>query len=105
MGVILVPLYLLLFIAQAAAYFQGMEIWLGVGWLGALAIAFLVGTFVPMGAVALSGIAFYGAWKGWHWDWWQAALLTWPFGILSIVMMLFSGAAGLVGLLRARATA
>jgi hypothetical protein len=51
MGMVLVSVYVLLFIAQAAAYFQLL---LGVGCVGALALAFLASAFVPMGAPALS---------------------------------------------------
>src|SRR5262245_53807294 len=105
MTFIFVALQLALLIAQAAAYFQGMELWLGFGWLASLVVGVLAAGWLPFGSLAMSAVAFYGAWRGWDWEWWQAALLTWPFAIISLAAMFMSGAVGLVGLLRTRAAA
>jgi hypothetical protein len=90
--------YIALGIAQLAAFFAGMELWLGLGWIMSFLI-FVVVASLPLGSLATAAVAFYGAYKGWHWEWWQAALLAFPFAIIGIIMMTISGAAGLVGLL------
>jgi hypothetical protein len=94
-------LYLAIGVVQLAAYFQGMELWLGIGWILSFVI-FLIGTWLPFGSFVLAGIAFYGAHKGWRWEWWQAALLTFPFAIMSLIIMSAGGIAGVREYLRNR---
>ena len=35
-------------------------------------------------------VIFYGAWKGWLWEWWQAVLFAAP-GVLFVVAALLAG--------------
>jgi hypothetical protein len=82
---ILIVLYILLGIAQITAYLKGINLWLGIGTLLGLIIFF--GTaWLPFGSVIDALIGFYGAYKGWQWEWWQAALLTFPFAIVGLII-------------------
>jgi hypothetical protein len=68
---------------QITAFIAGIERWLGLPWFG----AFLL--FIPANTalIAASVVAYYGATQAWGWEWWQAALLCWPFLILGGVML------------------
>jgi len=90
MPLILLLLYLALAVAQVQAFLHGMELWLGVPWALSLVIG-LIGYGLPFGPLVCSAIAFYGAYKGWQWEWWQAALLTFPSAIFNLVFVGTSG--------------
>jgi hypothetical protein len=102
--ILLLALYFALAIAQAAAFFQGMELWFGIGWILSLVIGIIV-LGLPFGSSVCTAVAFYGAYKGWQWEWWQAALLTFPFAILGVAVMGASGAVGIANRARAEARA
>ncbi len=102
MQFIFIALYVALGIAQITAYLDGIHLWLGVGTFLGLVIFFATAS-LPFGAFVDAGIAFYGAYKGWHWDWWQAALLTFPFAILGLLAMGMDGAISAFAALRRRA--
>jgi hypothetical protein len=87
--------YLALGLFQIAAFMQGMETWWGLNGFVAIIIGLILLGIVPFGSIIASALAFYGAYKGWHWQWWQAALLCFPFVILSVVLMGGSGLASL----------
>ena len=70
---------------QIAACIAGIKLWLGFGTVFAI-IFFFASAAIPFGAVLDTGVSFYGAYAAWHWSWWQAALLTFPFAILGIVL-------------------
>jgi hypothetical protein len=97
MQIVFIVLYCALGIAQIAAYLAGIKLWLGVGTFLGFVIFFATAA-LPFGSIADAAIAFYGAYAAWHWAWWQAALLTFPFAILGILAM---GLDGVVGMVRA----
>ena len=86
----------LLIVLQLAAFFQGMETWLGLAWGWSL----LIGTFifgVPFGYLAMAAVGFYGAYAGWHWEWWQASLLAFAYVIVTILAIGVGGWVNLFG--------
>ena len=87
--------YLILGLFQIAAFMQGMEIWWGLNAFFSVLVGLLVLGIIPFGSFIAAAIAFYGAYKGWRWEWWQAALLCFPFVILSLILMGGSGIASL----------
>jgi len=89
MKILMFVVYFALGIAQIAAYLQGIYLWLGIGNVLGI-IIFFVTAGLPFGAVIDAFIGFYGAYKGWQWEWWQAGLLTFPFAIVG----LFIGSVG-----------
>ena len=97
MQIIFISLYFALGIAQIAAYLAGVKLWLGVGTFLGLIIFFGTAA-LPFGSIADVAIAFYGAYAAWGWEWWQAALLTFPFAIIGVLAM---GLDGVVGVARA----
>jgi hypothetical protein len=92
-GILLYGLWLLLGLFQIAAFLQGMETWLGIHFIASFIVGLLLIGIVPLGGIVSSAIAFYGAWKGWRWEIWQAALLAFPFVLLQIAIMGAGGAA------------
>jgi hypothetical protein len=94
MQAVFVILYFVLGIFQIAAYLAGINLWLGIGTFWGLVIFFITGC-LPFGSIVDAVIAFYGAHSAWHWPWWQAALLTFPFAVFGIAAMGLSGIAGL----------
>lgn len=76
-------IYITLAFAQMAPFGAAMKLW-GFGGIASFFI-FLIGIHLPLGATALAVIAFYGAYAGWHWEWWQAAALTLPFAIFGLI--------------------
>ena len=96
MQIVLFVLWIALGIAQIAAYLDGIHLWLGVGTFWGFVIFFFTAS-LPFGAIVDAGIAFYGAYQAWHWPLWQAALLTFPFAILGIIVMGLESAASLAG--------
>jgi len=94
--------YLALALFQIAAFIQGMETWWGLSTFFALIVGLIILSVVPFGSTITAIIAFYGAYKGWRWEWWQAALLCFPFAILSLLLM---GGSGLASLAQRKARA
>ena len=87
MQLIFVLLYLALGIVQLFAFMEGLDVWLGLGfWLSVVAfvIVFMLGSF---GGLIVAVVGFFGAMEGWGWEWWQAALLSFPFAILGFLAM------------------
>jgi hypothetical protein len=86
--------------ALGSAFVEGARLWPGLpAWAGwAVFVALL-----PLGrwtGLPVAVLAFWGAWAGWGWAWWQAALLCVPFLAL---LLLLAATGGLVALLdRAR---
>lgn len=83
---------IVMMIANVFAYFAGMEVWLGWNWLVSLGALLIAAFFLgDLAGIAVSIIAFIGAWKGWGWAWWQAFLLCFPSLALMAVMMAAGG--------------
>ncbi|NWG25893.1 MAG: hypothetical protein HXY30_16010 [Pseudorhodoplanes sp.] len=96
MQVILPILTLMAGIAQATAFMQGLETWLGLGAIISVIIfvaAIMLGAF---GGLITGIIAFYGAWKGWHWPWYGAVAIAFPYLILLIAMAGLGGVMSMV---------
>jgi hypothetical protein len=102
MSAIFYLLYLALGAAQIAAYLAGIHLWLGVGTFFGLIIFFGTAALPFPGAIFDAAISFYGAYKGWNWPWWQAALLTFPFAIIGVSVVAADTAADLISRLRKR---
>jgi len=63
---------------------EGLDVWFGFGTVLSI-ISFVIAMILgPIGSVAIAIIGFVGATDGWGWEWWQAALLCFPFVIVSI---------------------
>ena len=77
-------------LVQFWAFKTGIEVWPGWGLFGAI-IAFFVLSMVPLGAIAITVVAFIGAHTGWGWAWWQALLLVAPFTILGLIVQVGGG--------------
>lgn len=87
LGSVIFVTYLALSVVQLVAFMEGLDTWLGFGNIASVAIfvvAFMLG---PIGGIAIAVVGFMGATNGWGWEWWQAALLCFPFVILSFLSM------------------
>ena len=98
---VLFILYWGLAIAQLWAFAEGVYVWLGWGFLGAV-VVFIVLSIIPLAQLAIPVIGFIGATRGWGWEWWQALLLVAPFVVVSL---LASGAGGAASILARRRAA
>ncbi|MFZ5719296.1 MAG: hypothetical protein ACOY5Y_07510, partial [Pseudomonadota bacterium] len=80
------------------AYFKGTETWFGWGFglsLGVLLALWLI--LRDLGQAIICGIAFYGMWRGWGWEWWQAGLVAFPGVALTLAFMIGGGVVSAVG--------
>lgn len=75
---------------QGAAFIQGMEVWFDIGPILSV-ICFVVLLVTGVGTIPAAIIAFYGAWKGWHWPWFGAAIAAFPFLIVLGLIVAYSG--------------
>lgn len=81
-----------LYIAQILAYIKGLEVWFGFGWiLQTIGIMLVLMIRGPIFGIAFAIIGFYGAWKGWSWQWWQATLLCLPFIVFIFFLSVLEG--------------
>lgn len=82
-----------LFLLQVAAATEGIEIAFGIkgAWLYLIAcfLVFFVIVARPLNFL-VTGLAIYGAYKGWHWPVWQIALFILPMFLLSLGLLFFS---------------
>ena len=70
---------------QIAASVAGLEVWLGLPWLIALPLVFLLSYFFP---IIASFVGMFGAVVAWHWSWFAAAgLFFGPFIVIMLVVM------------------
>ena len=76
-------LYFVLGFAQLIAFFHGLQLAFGLGGLPSIGIFMLLYLTGSLGSIPMAIIAFYGARHGWQWSIWSAALLSFPFVILS----------------------
>ncbi len=84
-------LYFVFGFAQLVAFFQGLQISFelgGVASIGIFVLLYLTGSF---GSIPMTMISFYGAWRGWQWPIWGAALFAFPFVILSFAFLGIGG--------------
>lgn len=85
-----------LLVLTVAAYFAGMEVWLGWGFVPALVVLIIACIVRDLGGLFVSVIAFVGMWKGWDWPVWQAFLAAFPSLALMVVGMLGGGIASVL---------
>lgn len=77
--------FLILGIVQFLAIYAGFDVWLGLHWIIALPLAFILGQLPLVGTI----VGMFGAVEAWHWSWVQAFLLFFgPFIVLSILYMI-----------------
>ena len=70
---------------QIAASVAGLEVWLGLPWLIALPLVFLLSYFFP---IIASLVGMFGAVVAWHWSWFAAAgLFFGPFLVIMLIAM------------------
>ena len=86
-----VLLYLALFLVTLAGYYEGMELWLGWGFLPAFLVMMVCFVFRDIGGLFITVVAFFGMWKGFDWEWWQAGLVAFPMVGLMLVFMIGGG--------------
>lgn len=55
--------YFILGIVQLAAYLEGVELWLGFGFVVDL-ISFVMLALAPLGSIVAAAVSFYGAYRG-----------------------------------------
>jgi hypothetical protein len=80
---VLGALYFVLGFAQLVAFFYGLQTWFGLGGVASIGIFMLLYLTGSVGSIPMAIVAFYGAWRGWQWPIWGAAVLAFPFVILS----------------------
>jgi hypothetical protein len=80
----------LIFVLQLQAYLMGMESYFQVGTFVSIIVG-LVLMNLPLGFIAIAAITFYGAYYGWHWEWWKAILLAAPGIVFAIVALAIGG--------------
>ena len=56
----------------------------GVASIGIFMLLYLTGS---VGSIPMAIVSFYGAWRGWQWPIWGAALFAFPFVILSFAFL------------------
>ncbi|HOV04711.1 MAG TPA: hypothetical protein PLJ34_05765 [Hyphomicrobiales bacterium] len=78
---------LALLFAQIVAATQGLDSWLGISDYFIILLIAILFFAPPIGGIAIAIIGYFGATKGWHWEWWQASLLCFPTAILGILVM------------------
>ena len=98
MAIILVQI--ILFLVQAAAFFAGVGQITGGGFIataGLLLAVLAACVFLGViGHVAAGIISYVGAHSAWHWEWWQAALISFPGTIFTIALLATRASAGMV---------
>jgi len=95
-GVLYFVIWLGLAIFQLAAFVEGLDFWLGLNAFWST-LAFVLAIMIPsLGSIAIAVVGFVGATEGWRWEWWQAALLCFPFVIMSFFVMGIGGATQLL---------
>jgi hypothetical protein len=84
-------LYFVLGFAQLVAFFHGLQMGFGFGGVASIGIFMLLYLTGSLGSIPMAIVSFYGAWRGWQWPIWAAALLAFPFVILSFAFLGIGG--------------
>ncbi len=84
-------LYFVFGFAQLVAFFHGLQTGFGLGGVASIGIFMLLYLTGSLGSIPMAIVAFYGAWRGWQWPIWGAALFTFPFVILSFAFLGLGG--------------
>jgi len=88
---LLYVLYFVLGFAQLVAFFHGLQMGFGLGGVASIGIFMLLYLTGSLGSIPMAIVSFYGAWRGWQWPIWGAALLVVPFVILSFAFLGIGG--------------
>jgi hypothetical protein len=84
-------LYLMLGFAQLVAFFHGLQTGFGLGGVASIGIFMLLYLTGSLGSIPMAIVSFYGAWRGWQWPIWGAALLAFPFVVFSFAFLGIGG--------------
>jgi len=95
-------LYFAFGFAQLVAFFHGLQTGFGLGGVASIGIFMLLYLTGSVGSIPMAMVSFYGAWRGWQWPIWGAALFAFPFVILSFA---FLGVGGFYNLFNRQKTA
>src|SRR6266581_4426949 len=80
-------LYFVFGFAQLVAFFHGLQTGFGLGGVASIGIFMLLYLTGSVGSIPMAIVSFYGAWRGWQWPIWGAALFAFPFVILSFAFL------------------
>ncbi len=80
-------LYFAFGFAQLVAFFHGLQTGFGLGGVASIGIFMLLYLTGSVGSIPMAIVSFYGAWRGWQWPIWGAALFAFPFVILSFAFL------------------
>jgi hypothetical protein len=80
-------LYFAFGFAQLVAFFHGLQTGFGLGGVASIGIFMLLYLTGSVGSIPMAVVSFYGAWRGWQWPIWGAALFAFPFVILSFAFL------------------
>jgi hypothetical protein len=80
-------LYFAFGFAQLVAFFHGLQTGFGLGGVASIGIFMLAYLTGSVGSIPMAIVSFYGAWRGWQWPIWGAALFAFPFVILSFAFL------------------
>ena len=84
-------LYFVFGFAQLVAFFHGLQTGFGLGGVASIGIFMLLYLTGSVGSIPMAIVSFYGAWRGWQWPIWGAALFAFPFIILSFAFLGIGG--------------
>ena len=99
---LLIPVWILLgfalLLVTVPAYFAGTSAWFGWGFGLSVVVLIALSLFLgELGFTAVCIIAFYGMWRGWNWEWWQAALVAFPGLVMTLAAMVGGGLVSIIG--------
>jgi len=80
-------LYFAFGFAQLVAFFHGLQTGFGLGGVASIGIFMLLYLTGSVGSIPMAIVSFYGAWRGWQWPIWGAALFAFPFIIFSFAFL------------------
>src|SRR6266567_4653849 len=80
-------LYFVFGFAQLVAFFHGLQTGFGLGGVASIGIFMLLYLTGSVGSIPMAIVSFYGAWRGWQWPIWGAALFAFPFIIFSFAFL------------------
>gem|GEM_PF-7064627 len=80
-------LYFALGFVQLIAFFRGLQTGFGLGGVASIGIFMMLYLTGSWGSIPMAIVAFYGAWRGWQWPIWGAALFVFPFVALSFAFL------------------
>jgi hypothetical protein len=87
MQAVMLVLYVAAAIVQAAAFMEGIDLWWGIGSILAVIVFVVALALGIIGSIFATGVAFYGAWKGWGWPWYGAVAVAAPSLILTFALV------------------